>query len=114
MDTDIFREVCGFFAMMLGTLMDPIATPGYIICGLFIRNLKGALIAAMGWNLILRIVVYALESKNGEPGPDTEVIVASFAGALFATGIVYFIASKKRKQLQAEAANKQQKENSDT
>jgi hypothetical protein len=112
-DTDIFREIYGFFAMMFGTLLDSIATPGYIICGLFIRNFNGALLAAMGWNLALRIVVYALESKNGEPAPDMEVIVASFAGALFATGIVYFIASKKRKQVQVVAANKQQKENSD-
>jgi ABC-type Fe3+-siderophore transport system permease subunit len=108
---DLLREILGFFAMMLGTLMDPIATLGYIASGLFIRKFSGALAASIGWNIVLRIVIAALQNGNADAEqPDAEVVVSSFVGAVFVTAIIYFFASKRRKEVQIEAANKKQKD----
>ena len=110
---DILRETLGFFAMMLGTLMDPIALPGYIISGLFIRKLGWALVASIGWNIVPRIIIAAIEShiEGVETATrDSEVVAASFVGAILVTSAVYFFASKRRKEVQIEAANKKQKD----
>jgi hypothetical protein len=111
---DILRETCGFFAMMLGTLMDPIALPCYIASGLFFKKLGGALAASIGFNVAFRVVMAAIKS-NVEAGvetgpPNIEAVAASFVGAAFVTSIVYFFASKCRKEIQIEAANKKQKD----
>jgi hypothetical protein len=110
---DILRETCGFFAMMLGTLMDPIALPAYIISGLFIRKLGGAVAASIGFNVAFRVVMSATKShvENGiETGPpNIEAVTASFVGAALVTNIVYFFASKRRKEVQIEAASKKPK-----
>jgi hypothetical protein len=80
---DILRETLGFFAMMLGTLMDPIALPCYIASGLFIKKLGGALAASIGFSVVFRVVVAAIRS-NGEGdaetgSPDFEVLAASLS-----------------------------------
>jgi hypothetical protein len=111
---DILRETCGFFAMMLGTLMDPIALPAYIISGLFIRNFGGAVGASIGFNVAFRVVVVAIQS-HGETGvetgpPNIEAVTASFVGAALVTSIVFFFAAIRRKEVQIEAANKKQKD----
>ena len=99
---DILREILGFFAMMLGTLMDPIALPGYIISGLFIRNLGGALAVSVGWNVALRIIIAALQSGSAyTEQPNIEVVAASFVGAALVTSIVYFFDSKRRKKVKS-------------
>jgi ABC-type Fe3+-siderophore transport system permease subunit len=96
--------------MMLGTLMDPITLPGYIISGLFIRKFGGALAASIGWNVVLRIIIAALQSGSAYTEQlNIEAIAASFVGAALVTSIVYFFASKRRKKVQTEAANKKQK-----
>jgi hypothetical protein len=103
---DFMEDVLGFFAMMLGTLADPIALPCYIVIGILVRNLAGALATAIGFAVVFRLVIAAIRS-NAEAGvetgsPDFEVIAASVAGAAFATGIVYFCASKYRKSAKDE------------
>jgi hypothetical protein len=111
---DILRQICGFFAMMLGTLMDPIALPAYIISGLFIRKFGGALAASIGFNIAFRIVMAVIQShvESGvETGsPNIEAVAASFFGAAIVTSVVYFFASKRRKEVQMETANKKQKD----
>ena len=107
---DILRETCGFVAMMLGTLMDPIALPAYILSGLFIRKLGGALAASIGFNVAFRVVMAAIKSHVETGPPNIEPVAASFVGAALVTSIVYFFASKRRKEIQIEAANKKQKD----
>jgi len=105
---DCMEDILGFFAMMAGTLMDPIALPCYIASGLFIKKLGGALAASIGFSVVFRIVVAAIRS-NAEGGadtgsPDFEVIAASLVGAALVTSIVFLFASMHRKQRQAQAA----------
>jgi len=110
---DILRQTCGFFAMMLGTLTDPIALLGYIISGLLIRNLGWALGVSIGWNIVSLVIIRTIEShvEGVELAPrDSEVVAASFVGAILVTSIVYFIASIRRKRIQTEVANKKQKD----
>jgi ABC-type Fe3+-siderophore transport system permease subunit len=107
---DPLREILGFFAMMFGTLADPIATPCYIASGIFFKRLGVALAASIGFNVAFRIIIAALQNKNGDTEqPSTEVLVASFVGAVFVTSIIYFFASRRRKTIQAEAENKKAK-----
>jgi hypothetical protein len=103
-DNDTLRQILGFFAMMAGTLMDPIALPCYIASGLFIKKLGVALGASIGFNVAFRIVIAAINS-NVEAGvetgpPDIEGIAASLVGAAFVTGIVHLFASRRRTRLQ--------------
>jgi hypothetical protein len=98
---DFMEDILGFLAMILGTLADPIALPCYIAIGIMVRSLAGALASAIGFAVLFRIVIASIRS-NAEAGvetgsPDFGVIAASVAGAAFATGIVYFCASKYRK-----------------
>lgn len=105
---NILRQTCGFFAMMLGTLTDPIALLGYIISGLLIRNLGWALAASIGWNIVPRTIIRTIEShvEGVEVAPrDSEVVAASFVGAILVTGIVYFFARNHRKKIQMEPAS---------
>ena len=110
---DFVRETLGFFAMVVGTLMDPIAVPCYIASGIFIKKFGGALAASIGFSLIFRVVVAAIKS-NSEGGaetgsPDIEVVVASFVGAAIVTSVVFLIASNYRKQAQKESAKDEKK-----
>jgi hypothetical protein len=94
-DNDTLRQILGFFAMMVGTLMDPIALPCYIASGLFIKKLGGALAASIGFSVAFRIVIAAIRS-NAEGGaesgsPDFEIVAASFVGAAFVTSIVFLL-----------------------
>ncbi|HXB61150.1 MAG TPA: hypothetical protein VNU95_16375 [Candidatus Acidoferrales bacterium] len=107
-DNDTLRQILGFFAMMLGTLMDPIALPCYVASGLFIKKLGGALVASIGFSVVFRVVV-AVIRNNAEGGaesgsPDFEVVAASFVGAALVTSIVFLFASMHRKQARKEAA----------
>ena len=105
-DNDTLRQILGFFAMMIGTLVDPIALPIYIAIGIFVRNLAGALAASIGFAVVFRLVIAAIRSNaeaGGETGsPDFEIIAASVAGAAFATGIAYLCASRYRKSVKDE------------
>jgi hypothetical protein len=99
---DIFRETLGFLAMMLGTLMDPIALPCYIAIGLFVRNLGGALAASIGFNVAFRVVMAAIKS-NVEGGvqtgsPDFEVVAASIAGGALVTGMSIILLQRTEKK----------------
>jgi len=112
-DIDTLRQILGFFAMMAGTLMDPIALPCYIASGLFIKKLGGALAASIGFSVVFRIVIAAIRS-NAEGGadtgsPDFEIIAASFVGAALVTSIVFLFASMYRKQSQTQAAKDERK-----
>ena len=105
-DNDTLRQILGFFAMMIGTLVDPIALPIYIAIGIFVRNLAGALAASIGFAVVFRLIIAGIRS-SAEAGvetgsPDFEIIAASVAGAAFATGITYFCASKFRKSARDE------------
>jgi hypothetical protein len=105
-DNDTFRQIAGFFAMMLGTLMDPISLPCYIASGVFFKRFSWAISATIGFYVVSRVVIAAIQSKveaGVETGPvDMEVRVASFVGAVLVTSIVYLIASKCRKSAKDE------------
>ena len=102
-------EILGFFAMVLGTLMDPIRTPGYIISGWLIKNLAGALTASILWNLLLYAVIIAPQAAREHSSPRVDVLFASCVGAALMTGMVYFFASRRRKRQHAELAAKEDK-----
>ncbi len=105
---DFMEDILGFFAMMLGTLMDPIALPCYIASGLFIKKYGGALAASIGFNIVFHVVLSAIQ-KSQESGaetgmPDGEVLAASLVGAIAVTSLVFLIASKSRQSRKSEAA----------
>lgn len=107
-DSDTLRQILGFFAMMVGTLMDPIALPCYIAFGLFIKKYGGALAASIGFNIAFHVVLSAIQ-KSQEGGadtgsPDMEVMAASLVGAVGITSLVFLIASKSRQRRKLEAA----------
>jgi hypothetical protein len=105
-DNDTLRQILGFFAMMLGTLMDPISLPCYIASGLFFKRVSSAMTATIGFYVISRVVLAAIQSKveaGIETAPvDMEVRAASFVGAVLVTGIAYFFASRYRKAAKEE------------
>jgi hypothetical protein len=113
-DSDSLRPILGFFAMMLGTLLDPIALPCYIACGLLIRKYIAALAFSIGSNVALHVILSVIhKSSDGgaETGsPDLEVMAASIVGAVLVTSILFFFAARRRKEVLVEkAASKQTK-----
>lgn len=105
-DNDSLRQILGFFAMMLGSLMDPISLPCYIASGAFFKKYGLAVGASIGFYVISRVVISAIQSHQ-EAGIETgsvdmEVRAASLVGAILVTSIVYLIASKRRKSVKVE------------
>jgi hypothetical protein len=101
------EDILGFFAMMFGTLMDPIALPCYIASGLFIKKYGVAVAASIGLNIVFHVVFSAIQ-KSQEGGaetgsPDMEVLAASLVGAVAVTSFVFLIASKSRQRRKLEA-----------
>lgn len=105
-DNDTLRQIAGFFAMMLGSLMDPISVRCYIASGIFFKRFSWAMTASIVFYVVSRVVLAAIQSKlegGAETGSvDMEIRFASFVGAVLVTGIAYFCASKYRKSSKAE------------
>jgi hypothetical protein len=105
-DNDTLRQILGFFAMMLGSLMDPISLPCYIASGIFFKRVGLAIGASIGFYVVSRLIIAAIQS-HVEAGVETgsvdmEVRVASLAGAVLVTVIAYFCASRYRKSAKDE------------
>lgn len=100
-DNDNLRQILGFFAMMLGSLMDPISLPCYIASGIFFKRVGLAIGASIGFYVVSRLILAAIQSQveaGVETGSvDMEARVASLVGAVLVTAIAYFIGSKYRK-----------------
>ncbi|NOS72473.1 MAG: hypothetical protein HOP33_21440 [Verrucomicrobia bacterium] len=100
------KEIIGFFVMAFASLFDPIRTPGYIISGWAIKNLPGALVASILWNVLIYGVIIMPIDARLQSSTRADLFFASCLGGVFMTGIVYFFASRRRKRQQAEMAAK--------
>jgi hypothetical protein len=52
-------EILAFIVMVFASLLDPIRTPGFIISGWVIKNLLGAVVVSILWNVLLYAVIIA-------------------------------------------------------
>lgn len=87
-----------FIGMMLGTLMDPIRTPGYFISGWFIKNFAGALVASFIWNVVIYALIIQPRERKDLFELRLDVFFASCAGGLLLTSITFFFAARRRKR----------------
>jgi len=96
-NNDILTLILGFFARMLGSLMDPISLPFYIAFGVFFKRYILAISSSIGFYIIARILLSVIESH--QEGIETRINIgfASFVGAVLFTSLVYLIASMCRK-----------------
>ena len=99
-------EILGFFVMVFASLLDPIRTPGFIISGWVIKNLPGAVVVSLLWNVLLYAVFIAPQAAREQSSPRLDVFFASCVGGALMTGIVFFFASRRRKTKLAEMAEK--------
>jgi len=94
-------EILIYFPIMIfASLLDPIQTTGYIISGLFIKNLIGALVASIIWNVLLYITIVAPTLAQEQSSFRSDIFFASWLGAILLTGIVYLFASHRRNKKQ--------------
>jgi len=96
-------SVAGFFATMLGTMLDPVGLVGYILAGIFIRGIWWVLLAAAAWAAVMTVLVQAITATL-TPAEIWGLFPARLVGALFVTGVTYWIASAVRKSKKAKLA----------
>ena len=99
-------EILGFIVMVFVSLLDPIRTPGFIISGLLIKDLLGAIVVSLVWNGILYALIIMPGQAMEHSSPRMDVFLASCVGGALMTGAVYFFASRRRKIKLAEATEK--------
>jgi hypothetical protein len=98
-------EILAFIVMVFASLLDPIRTPGFIISGWVIKNLLGAVVVSILWNVLLYAVIIAPLAAREHSSPRSDVFLASCVGATLMTGITFFFASRRRKAKLAERMN---------
>lgn len=95
-------SVAGFFATMLGTMLDPVGLVGYALAGIFIRGIWWVLLAAAAWAAVMTVLVQTITATL-TPAEIWGLFPARLVGALLVTSVTYWIASAVRKSKKAKA-----------
>lgn len=82
---------------------------GYILSGLFIKNLPLALVVSLAWNVLLWVAIIIPAATREQSSPKMGIFLMSCIVAVFVTGATYFFASRWRRLLPVE--QKTDKEN---